>query len=298
MNITTLHFKLQPLNRIELPFFKGSTFRGAFGHALKHIVCVVDRPECAGCPLIQKCAYAYLFETRNARGEQVAHPYIIEPPMSDRQFYGPADFIHLSVVLIGRAIDYVPYLVMAFRRMGQRGVGKGAGRFEVLEVSTLSAGKRQLIYNGHDEILYPSEFQVDLDAIKPIEAKTITLHFSTVTALKSGGKITFSPGFETVIMATYRRMKALSVYHNGSSAIELPDRKTHPVQVKNTDLHPASWARYSNRQQKKIGYDGVVGSLTFTGDLTPYIPLLEMGHYVHIGRGTVYGMGKYELEIQ
>ena len=297
MNITTLNFKLLPRERIDLPVYKGSTFRGAFGHALKQSVCVMRQTECGRCPLLKNCAYAYLFETRNNRGQQVAHPYVFEPPMAEKRFYNPGEPLFLSVVLIGRANDYIAHLVAAFKRMGQRGVGRKGGRFALDAVYAVRDGQRHMVYDSRDGRVQPLQAQVDITSFKPRDAHEATLYFNTVTALKSGGRVVYDLDFETIIRAIYRRMKALSVYHNNRIAIDLPNRTDHPARVIDSRLKRAFWQRYSNRQEKKIGFAGVVGSLTISGDLTPYTPLLQMGHYVHIGRGTVYGMGKYELEI-
>ena len=46
----------------ELPCYKGSTFRGVFGRALKKVVCALKQQECETCLLNTKCIYARVFE--------------------------------------------------------------------------------------------------------------------------------------------------------------------------------------------------------------------------------------------
>ncbi|MDO9559805.1 MAG: CRISPR system precrRNA processing endoribonuclease RAMP protein Cas6 [Syntrophales bacterium] len=46
-----------------LPEYKGSTFRGVFGHALKKVVCALRREDCSDCLLRSRCVYALVFET-------------------------------------------------------------------------------------------------------------------------------------------------------------------------------------------------------------------------------------------
>ncbi|MCL5126468.1 MAG: hypothetical protein M1511_18605 [Deltaproteobacteria bacterium] len=41
----------------ELPPYKGSTFRGAFGVALKKVTCALKLRDCPGCPLTGRCVY-------------------------------------------------------------------------------------------------------------------------------------------------------------------------------------------------------------------------------------------------
>ena len=55
----------------RLPEYKGSTFRGLFGTALKRIVCALKHQECGGCILRSSCLYPQVFEPVNtpaARG--------------------------------------------------------------------------------------------------------------------------------------------------------------------------------------------------------------------------------------
>ncbi|MDI9571327.1 MAG: CRISPR system precrRNA processing endoribonuclease RAMP protein Cas6 [Pseudomonadota bacterium] len=49
-----------------MPEYKGSTFRGVFGHALRSVVCALRRRSCADCLLATRCLYPFVFETTPA----------------------------------------------------------------------------------------------------------------------------------------------------------------------------------------------------------------------------------------
>ena len=56
------------------------------------------------------------------------------------------------------------------------------------------------------------------------------------------------------------------------------------------------WQRYSNRQQQKMRFDGVLGCLILTGDLSAFLPMLQAGQWLHAGNKTTFGMGLYTIE--
>lgn len=88
LDIARFEVTLRALERTTLPPYLGSTLRGALGHALKDAACVVEHGDCRRCPLIDTCAYPYLFEThapaeiKELRGQTHAPlPFLIEPPL-------------------------------------------------------------------------------------------------------------------------------------------------------------------------------------------------------------------------
>ena len=40
---------------------------------------------------------------------------------------------------------------------------------------------------------------------------------------------------------------------------------------------------------------GFIGSITFEGDFKSYLPFLLLGEYIHVGKGTSFGLGKYKI---
>jgi CRISPR/Cas system endoribonuclease Cas6 (RAMP superfamily) len=62
-----------------------------------------------------------------------------------------------------------------------------------------------------------------------------------------------------------------------------------------TEFSWCQWDRYSNRQQQKMTMGGVLGHLTLTGELAPFLPLLHLGQWLHVGNKTTFGMGQYGI---
>ncbi len=40
---------------------------------------------------------------------------------------------------------------------------------------------------------------------------------------------------------------------------------------------------------------GVTGTISYEGDITDFVLLLRLGEYMHVGKGTSFGLGKYEV---
>jgi hypothetical protein len=59
-----------------LPPFKGSTFRGIFGRALKKVICVLKHQECTECLLSSKSVYVQIFELSDDFNRKYFDPYI------------------------------------------------------------------------------------------------------------------------------------------------------------------------------------------------------------------------------
>jgi CRISPR-associated endoribonuclease Cas6 len=135
-------FGLTAKEPLILPAYKGSTLRGGFGYAFKRVVCAVRDKECPDCLLKERCIYSYVFETPPPSDTKIMrkyrsapHPFVIEPPPEKRREYKPGDKINFSLILIGRAIDYLPYFIYTFDELGRTGIGKGRAKYELQDVS-------------------------------------------------------------------------------------------------------------------------------------------------------------------
>jgi hypothetical protein len=298
MDIAEFVFQIVAKEELNLPAYKGSAFRGLFGHSLRKVVCVTQMIDCRDCMLRDNCAYAYIFETANSRDEHVAHPFVLEPPLTEAWLFPPRDTLQVKLILIGKAIDYLPYLIYTFREMGKRGIGAQRGKFWLKQV-VAGSPEGLLIYEHEKQQIHDGFARRNLMLIGDEPAKRLKLHLLTSTALKSDGLIADHLNFMQILKAVIRRLKALSYYHNGrmDSFFNVDWDAAKEIRTVHSDLQWYNWERYSNRQKTKIAFDGLIGSLEFEGDLTPFTRLLRMGEVVHIGRGTVYGMGMYRMVI-
>jgi len=300
-------FHLVARERLELPEYKGSTFRGGLGHALKQVWCM--RPHgrvCDKCQNEKLCAYSYIFETPKSFGGQTAmhtpnlpHPFVLLPPLQEQRLIMPGESFSFQLTLFGSAIHLVESFVVAFERLGEIGIGKGQGKFHLAKV-TNSDGS--LVYApeeppGSGEVVVRN-YEEFVAAAQPWEADLLSLRFLTPTHLLHHGRLA-EPTFEIFLRRLLGRASELAKIH-GDQPWELDyrgiiDSAVAAVHLVKKQLQWQDWERYSNRKEQRMKFRGFVGTVTYQGELKPLLPLIMLGQYLHIGNKTSFGMGKYEI---
>ena len=313
------NFKLTAKEPIILPAYKGSTLRGGFGYAFKRVVCAIRDKECADCLLKEKCVYSYIFETPPPSDTKIMrkyksapHPFVIEPPSERRRGYKPGDEIQFGLTLIGRAIDYLPYFIYTFDELGKIGIGKGKAKYELKEVRC--DGKQ--IYDAETKTLKSFEaasLDVGIPTLETPQnnpplakggeggflSQLLTLNFLTPTRILYDSHLTLDLEFHILIRNLLRRLSLLYYFHCNGDTTDWDFKgiieKSKEVNVKEKKLRWYDWERYSGRQETKMKMGGFIGDITFEGDIEPFMPLIEAGEVLHVGKGTGFGLGKYEI---
>jgi len=251
----------------ELPYYKGSTFRGVFGRALKQVVCALKRQECDDCLLRQKCVYATVFEppppgnVKDSRMAAPPHPFVIEPPLTIKTHYPAGSSFDFSLLLMGEANNYLPYFIYAFDQMGKIGIGKklndGRGRFVLETVRSNDAviytsDSQKLNMNGNLKklVLEPPENLPD-----PTLRLKLTLE--TPLRLKFDNRLQAALPFHVLVRAMLRRVSSLmNAFGGGEPDLDYPElvKRAETVRIADNYLSWYDWERYSFRQDKKSSW--------------------------------------------
>lgn len=307
-------FLLEASACIHLPEYKGSTFRGAFGHTFKRIVCINREKNCDACLLKNRCIYSYVFETppppdseRMKKYPYVPHPFVITPPLETTRTYQKGESLRFELILIGKAIEYLPYFIFTFDELGKVGIGKGKGRYLLKEVRTKDRekktgkiGKETSIYTSGDKTLQSNFRVLELKDIlcRDLDLSTLTLNFLTPMRLKFDGLLTSKLEFHILIRNVLRRISLLSYFHCGEELkVDFKGliERSKEVKIQKEALRWVDWERYSNRQETRMMMGGLIGSVTYMGDFKPFAPFLLLGEEIHVGKGTSFGLGKYQI---
>ncbi|MFZ5646387.1 MAG: CRISPR system precrRNA processing endoribonuclease RAMP protein Cas6 [Bacillota bacterium] len=297
-----------------LPPYKGSTLRGGFGSAFRRIACSQRGLECPSCLLRAGCPYAYVFETSPPPGsealrnyESVPRPFVLEPPLETRTEYGPGERIIFNLILFGKAVSYLPYFIVAFRELGELGIGRMRKKYRLAEIRAVNpvSGETGVVYRHEDQLVRNVGKAMRSDIISELQSfdkasgsGRITLEFQTMTRVKYEENFARRPEFHILIRSLLRRLSSLAYFHHGweldldfAGLIE----QAKQVSISGDETRWVDWERYSSRQDNKMNLGGLVGRVTYNGPVAAFMPLLKLGELTHVGKGTVFGMGRYEI---
>lgn len=303
-------FTLQAEERIKLPPFKGSTLRGAMGRAFKQLSCLTRQGRCELCMFLPRCAYAYIFETsvKTISGDfvqhYIPHPFLIEPPLDGKTDYDEGDELEFGLLLMGRGLDYLPFFIASFEQAAQRGLGAARGCFKLKGVDQFRGGVRYRLWSGgcvllneleQEELVSFVESGIDQSWQKEKGVNSITLELQTPTRFFKDGDMNVRLDFSLLMRSIFRRLDLLGRAH-GDGPLVLPfrDLLVQAMSVKTLEYNLLwyDWTRYSARQRKNVPIGGLAGSIAFGGELKSFLPFINMARIVHVGKGTVYGLGK------
>ena len=311
LRLSSYQFQLKALDNIQLPSYAGSTLRGAFGWAFRHVSCTRIKGECKTCLLQKTCAYASIFETpgdisdRNLIDSQAPRPFILKLPLHDKQMYLPGENLTFGITLLGRAIDYIPYFILAFDEVGQRGLGKGRGRFILESVHQVEPSVVDPIYTAESGKIIIQNSTDGLSIIRDIPniediSNLLELEFLTPGRFVQGGQLVNILTFEVLIRSLLRRVTWLGHHHcninlniNYHELIE----KTKNVTIYENNLQWFDWDRYSQRQHTKMKLGGLIGKVSFKGNWKEFVWLINLGELFHVGKGATFGLGSYLIRV-
>ncbi|MDP2935519.1 MAG: CRISPR system precrRNA processing endoribonuclease RAMP protein Cas6, partial [Dehalococcoidia bacterium] len=295
-----LQFDCLASTEIRLPPFKGSAIRGAFFSALRGDFCLDRRvPGCSSCQVRQSCPVSALLATvdeSSVRGIEVARPCTIEPPLETQTLYRPGDPLSFGVTLFGNAWELLAYVVLGVRRMGEIGLGNrplAPGRFSIQQIKAIDpiSGRSQHVYSCDENLVrcpdVPVVHSTILSACESLAGQTsVTLELLTPMRLIADGVLVKAISFPVLARRILRRLTDLTRSACGShpdfdheqlliqaETVETAEDRTHWVDV----------SSFSSRQGRSTPIGGLMGQITFEGDLKPFAPWLLWGTITHVG---------------
>ena len=318
--LASYRFRFRAKETVCLPDYSGSAWRGIFGTNLKKLVCVTREPECEPCLLYRSCIYPYIFETPPDPGigklrkyNAAPHPFTLCPGDTFRGVLEQGTEHYLDITLFGHGNRHLPYIIHSLDKAAQRGIGKGRGALELLEVSQQIEKLWVPIYHPGDKLEPQPAACVGLPPCpQKMKLRLITsLRIKTDEHLVTPERFGFKPFFSTLL----RRISMLTAFHTDTPLETDFAGLTHSatkIKVSQHELRWKEWTRYSSRQDTTMQFGGLLGTVQFdtesdpdsnnagsdgniTNGFAPFWPYLWLGQWTHVGKNTSMGLGKYEI---
>ncbi len=256
--------------------YPASSLRGAFGRALE-----ATDPE----------VFLRLFKPKTPENhplnevlpEDPPRPYILCPiPLdnSQRQY-----FIAFHITLIGRAALEMTAVRNAVARMAQDGIGPKKSKFQIVEM--VEGSSLSFFFNPGDSL------------------QRLTIEYLTPMSLQVSGATGHSmlaevPSLPLLVERLWNRAFILNALYtdkiSDAAAMVLPAGDSE-----RESWYPVEWhvqrAKILRKSNNCAGHflPGWVGHCTYLGNFYHWLPLLRFGQYLHAGRDTAFGSGKYML---
>lgn len=295
-------FTLSPKQVLHLPANnKGNVLRGALGVMLGQVV--KSQPDAWA-------LYRKIFEPAPPPGaaalsnyQAIPRPFVIEPPLSERTVYYAGEEVVFNVVLVGNAIDFRPYFQMAFGLLASRGFGLNRAPCQLIRVDQLDAARRVahgVHLFGPDGATVAAAAQnppIRSESLPPLpDCSKLTVGFLTPTHLVFDERAV-APGqfeFHHLVKRLRDRLNALATFYCGGP-LELDfaaiGARAEAVRATRRDLRWEGRARVSSRTGQRHEIGGFAGECEFEGELGEFLPLLQLGQYVHVGKHATWGNG-------
>lgn len=296
---------------LMLPVVRGPVVRGALVQALLGEFCPVrggegcgTRELAAACPV---CSLLATAEDGGERGVDVPRPFTIEPPLGSSGTFAPGDPFEFGLTLFGETVALLPYLLAGVTRMGAGGMGDRAtapGRFmlrEVWAVELMRGCQHRLTSDDEATVTMP-DLPITHAAVQEraqrLPSDMIALELLTPLRLVSDGKLVHTLTFEPLLRRLLRRLDQLSQATTGRG-LDVPFAQlveaAGAVCVVRDETRWLDANSHSSRTGRTTPIGGLVGKITFAGDLAPFLPWLVWGEIAHVGKDATKGNGWYRL---
>jgi len=259
-------FHLTAREPLELPpFNKGSTIRGGFGTAFRRLVCIDLRLDCAACDLRYTCPYTKVFNPftppdaeRLSKNHNIPRPFVIKPPLETKTHYLPGEPLVFDFVVVGEAIDYLPYFIVSFRELAEGGFGLNRARCALAKIEACDAeGQTAEVYDGKEGIVRPPNEPLTWQTLAARAAefhgqREISIRFHTPTTLKAEGEVATVPEFHVLLKRLRDRVNALAYFYCGQALdLDFKELGQQAEHVKAVDVR-GRWIDCSRRTRKGV----------------------------------------------
>ncbi|WP_207148214.1 CRISPR system precrRNA processing endoribonuclease RAMP protein Cas6 [Halorhodospira halochloris] len=311
-----LHYRAE--QQVKLPFFPGSIWRSALGYRLRRASCVTGAERCDGCLAATHCAYGQLFETPTQAVTARTHPYSEEvsaekllknypkaphpfvlSPVSPGGEYSAGSEIEVELILLNPALRWMPTLLPVLHNLQLKRSKLKLQRISLVNTDGLAAsGADNKINVTAEELLKINELATPQHPPHPPEFITIRVQQHPLRLRRKNryvGSEQFDPG--VFISALLRRASMLNSITSQATETDFRylTQLGRSIGLNRSELHWFDWHRHSTPQDRRVPMGGLLGEFQLDSVPEEIWPWVWLGQWLHVGKGAVMGMGRYQL---
>ncbi len=286
--------------------FLSITLRGAFGLALKRVVChfrLQDTKTCNECKLRARCPYSLIFDgvPQTDRAMLRLYPYAPQPFVFRDVSRELGENITFTIRLFGPAADLYPYVVVAVEQMLAKGLGRKRTPYMLVEVTD---GQSIIYTHERNNIDQPRRQNIEL--IQPQQSEStlsantrIRIVSKTPIHIRTENRLNEKPAFLDLMKAGMRRIKLMNYFYGDHTEYwptELIGKCEH-VEACNEDFNMWSIMRFSGRQESKIPLKGVFVNAEYIGCSVDVSAFLQSISQINLGKYGSFGLGQFDIEV-
>jgi len=281
-------FAFAPDGDVRLQPYSGSVWRGAFGFALKRLVCVMRLRPCEGCPLAAVCVFPRFFGSDPEYDEP--RPYVLAPePTPPGGWVRAGQPFRVRLTLLGSAEAAAPYMMQAVLEGAAHGLTRRRVPFVCLSVT--SSGSATATIAGRLHGIEPIDLQ------PPPAPPAVRLRITTPLRLRLSGDLVTGQSLTAgqLIGAILRRARLLGVVVPAAISPNVREQAC-ALAWQEPRFGWLETTRFSSRQQTRMQLGGIVGEARLDLRATPDLwPWLWLASILHVGKGASMGFGRIEL---
>ena len=290
------------------PGKSANVLRGAFGLIFRRIACVPDCPGARTCEIRATCPYARMFEPSALAGGPSGladwpRPFVFRATRLDGRTIARGEAFWFDLNLFDMHSPAIAYLVLAFAQLARDGLGPSRGRADLREVWQLDESGECVarLYDGERFLLSEGPAPMTLSLASPAErVERVRLRFVTPTELKSRQQLAERPEFGVLAGRLRDRVSTLrELYGDGPLEIDFRGfgERAARVEMTRCEIERVEVARRSSRTGQVHPIGGFVGEAEYAGELSEFVPYLQAGKWVGVGRQTVWGKGEISVNV-
>jgi hypothetical protein len=284
--------------------------RGALGIIFRQIACRPDCRDTSTCEARQSCPYARVFEPARSAADKAPgpsgfnyrpRPFVFRARHLDGRAIQPQESFHFDVHVFSLDPAVLAYFVLTFAELAREGLGPRRGKADLQCVRRLASESlpEQLLYQGSTTAMTGSIEPVSLDLDPAASAPNrIRVEFLSPTELKHEREIASRPEFPILFGRIRDRISTLrALYGPGALAIDFRGigERAAAVRMTRCEIHRQEAVRRSTRTGQGHSLGGFVGLAEYEGELGEFLPYLEAGRWVGVGRQAVWGKGEIAI---